>query len=219
MSPTSIVAEHILFPLLKLMGINLKYTMIKRGFYPFGGGKITVDIDGFTELKPIIMTERGKLKEIKIYSVYTYDDHIAFHKNLVEKVKEKYSDLFAGEESDFVDKTYQKGKRAKYKVTYIVVTSETGSIQKVESFWDIKNHYCPGIEIEKMLKELDEIVANDKVAIDEHHSDQLLVYMALANGESKITVKDLSLHFQSMCHILPIFLHDVKIDIDRKSVV
>jgi len=197
------------------MGLDLKYEINKRGFYPFGGGKIVIYVPEFKGIKPIILKERGKIISIKIYSICTVEEHIHFHKNLVSKVKTAYPDLFKSEEIDFVDKTYQKGKKAKHKATYIIIECDNGSIQKIESFWDIKTAYNNGIEEEKLLKELDEICKNPYVAIDEHHADQLLIFMALASGESIITIKEQSLHFQTMCHLLPIFLRDVKIDCQK----
>ena len=41
--------------------------------------------------------------------------------------------------------------------------------------------------------------------------------MALAKGESVIRVKELSLHFQTMCHILPMFMKDVQINVVKGS--
>jgi len=199
------------------MGVELRYEMVKRGFYPFGAGKIIIDINKFNGLKPIVLPERGKIKSINVYTIYTNPDHASFHKNLVNNVKEKYGEYFKDELSEYIDKTYQKGKRAKHLASYIIVTSESGSIQKVESFWNIKESFKSGIAMEQILKALNEVIKNDKVSIDEHHADQLLVFMALANGESLITVKELSLHFQTMCYLLPIFLNDVKIDINKKE--
>ena len=199
------------------MGLELEYVLVKRGFYPFGGGKIIVKVPAYKELKPLVLNSRGKIKQIKIYSVCTDADHIHFHKNLAAKVKSAYPSLFATEEIDFVDKTYQKGKRAKHRATYIVVESENGSVQKVETFWNPKTEYNGGIETERIMKELAEIMEDENVAIDEYHSDQLLIFMALAKGESVMTVKELSLHFQTMCHLIPMFFKDVQITITQKT--
>jgi RNA 3'-terminal phosphate cyclase (ATP) len=45
-----------------------------------------------------------------------------------------------------------------------------------------------------------------KVALDEHHQDQLLIYMALAQGTSRLLVGDLSLHTESLLYVLQAFL-------------
>lgn len=216
-SPASVAVERVLFPLLKLMGVELRYELVKYGFYPFGGGKVVVDIGKLNELKPIVIGERGKVKSICVYSVYTDPEHASFHKTLVDNVKGKYAEYFKEEKGECIEKTYQKGKRAKYFASYILVTGESGSIQKAEFFWNTKEPFKRGISMEKLLKDLDAIIADSKVAIDEQHADQLLVFMALAQGESLITVKELSLHFQTMCYLLPVFLADVKIDVSKKE--
>lgn len=214
-SPTTICVEHVLFPLLKKMGLDFQYTIIKRGFFPFGEGRIAVQTKPFTELKPLVLEQRGKITKISIYSVSTIEDHINFHKKLVQKVKTLYGDLLKTEVMDYSDKAHQKGRKAKYRATYIVVESENGSLQKIETFWEGKGEYKGGVEAERVIKELAEIVVNEDVTLDEHHSDQVLIFMALAKGVSVIRVKEMSLHFQTMCYLLPIFLKDMKIDFKK----
>lgn len=48
--------------------------------------------------------------------------------------------------------------------------------------------------------------ADKKVAFDEHHQDQLLIYMALAHGTSRLLVGELSLHTESLLYVLQSFL-------------
>ena len=54
---------------------------------------------------------------------------------------------------------------------------------------------------------------NEKYCIDEYISDQVLIFMALADGYSEISIpKDISLHFQTMIEILRRFINvDIQI--------
>lgn len=46
-----------------------------------------------------------------------------------------------------------------------------------------------------------------KCCLDEHHQDQLLIYMALAQGKSEIYIgEELSLHTQSLLYVIKSFI-------------
>lgn len=60
------------------MGINLSLKLLSAGFYPQGGGRIDVKIKGKSKIKPISLTQRGKLKSLKTYgAVANLNDKIA----------------------------------------------------------------------------------------------------------------------------------------------
>ncbi len=57
------------------------------------------------------------------------------------------------------------------------------------------------------------ILDNKHLTTDEHHTDQLLIFMALANGKSTIVCGEISLHTQTMFELLQIFIPGIEIDI------
>ena len=58
-----------------------------------------------------------------------------------------------------------------------------------------------------------EHLVEQKVCFDEHHSDQLLLYAALANGRSELLVGDeLSLHVQSLIYVLQKFIPNLVVN-------
>ena len=62
------------------------------------------------------------------------------------------------------------------------------------------------------------LIENTEVCIDEHHADQLMVYMALAEGKSSInTIKPISGHIKGMVHILNKFIPDLDIDVSEND--
>lgn len=56
---------YVVFPVL---GVNAELKIVKRGYYPEGGGKIILELKEF-KTKPINLVERGALKSIKIMSI------------------------------------------------------------------------------------------------------------------------------------------------------
>lgn len=52
------------------------------------------------------------------------------------------------------------------------------------------------------------------ITTDEHHTDQLLAFMALAEGTSRIACHDISLHSQTMVELLKIYIPELDIKVE-----
>lgn len=63
-----------------------------------------------------------------------------------------------------------------------------------------------------VIAQMEVMISNKKLSVDEHHSDQLMAFMALAKGTSRIrTIKPLSLHCQTLVQLLPMFNKGINI--------
>ena len=83
---------------------------------------------------------------------------------------------------------------------------------------DIRKGNIDGVpwedQINKFIEEIVKLATHKEIWIDGHHADQLLIFMALAEGTSKIrTVKPLTGHINGMIRILQQFIPELKIDI------
>ena len=64
-APSAYHMQHVLFPLLKKMGITARLSIVRPGYVPRGGGIIEVDIEPVTgKMKPIRLAERGDIVSI-----------------------------------------------------------------------------------------------------------------------------------------------------------
>ena len=62
------------------------------------------------------------------------------------------------------------------------------------------------------MTQVRELAHSDQVIVDEHHTDQLLIYMAIANGTSEMLAKKpLSMHTQTMLVLLTMFRPELEI--------
>ena len=62
------------------------------------------------------------------------------------------------------------------------------------------------------------LAQQNNVVVDEHFTDQLLIYQTLAVGKSQMRVqKPLSLHTQTMLVLLPMFREDLKIEVEEEK--
>ena len=68
-----------------------------------------------------------------------------------------------------------------------------------------------------MVKQIKCILDNDLVTTDEYHTDQLIIYMALADGVSTIVNDHYSMHTRTMVELLKIFIPKIKIEVNEIS--
>jgi len=59
-SPPVDFVLHTLIPSLHQFGIDFKVALEKRGFYPRGGGEMSLTVNPVTSLKPITMLDPGQ---------------------------------------------------------------------------------------------------------------------------------------------------------------
>jgi RNA 3'-terminal phosphate cyclase (ATP) len=69
-APSFDFLKMVFVPVLKQMGVDVELTLHRHGFYPAGGGKIEAKITPPKELKSISLLERGKLKGIRVRSIF-----------------------------------------------------------------------------------------------------------------------------------------------------
>ncbi|MDP2342771.1 MAG: RNA 3'-terminal phosphate cyclase [Deltaproteobacteria bacterium] len=61
MAPPADFIERAFLPLLRKMGAKVSVVVEKRGFYPAGGGRVVVDVEGGHRLSALRLLERGRL--------------------------------------------------------------------------------------------------------------------------------------------------------------
>ncbi|MFW6145893.1 MAG: RNA 3'-terminal phosphate cyclase [Planctomycetota bacterium] len=82
MAPCYEYLAHVMGPLRAAMGVEAMLTMARAGFYPAGGGDLTLDLRGLGGREPLIglrMTQRGELRSVDALSAVSTSlpDHIA----------------------------------------------------------------------------------------------------------------------------------------------
>lgn len=204
-SPTIDYFQFVFLKILEKMGVNIKMNLKKRGYYPTGGAQLEIIIQP-TKLKPISLTKRGDLKKIFIISGAS---QFLKHKKVAERqvvgVKEILGKLkLPLEEKIDYYQTDCPGSHlcliAEFENT-IIGADNLGKINK------------PAEEIGKetalaLLKE-----EKSNACLDKHLADQILVYLALAQGKSSVTVSEITQHCQTNIWVIEKFIKgNFKID-------
>lgn len=206
-SPPIDYFRFIYLPLLKKMGVRVKVQLMKRGYYPKGGGEVTAEIEPVKELKSILLTEIGEIKGIKgvVYTSHL-PDHVAQRmRDAALKKLDRYADVKI--ELERCDLSLGPG-------TGIVLWAET-------DFTVLGANYLGEVGIraeevgERAAKELMEEI-DAEVTLDVHAADQMLPYMALAQKTSRFLTREISDHTKTNMWLIRQFL-DVDFNTERKN--
>ena len=198
--------QQVLYPLMARMNIQAELDIIGRGFYPEGGGRVKATFYPIDDIKPLKLTDLGKLRRVR---------GTCFSQRLPKWISEQ---MVEGCRSILED----------YRDVEIVTQRTTGDSRGAGL--SLVAEYDNGLLGSNVLttrgRPADQAgidAANDLVQIidsgatlDVHTADQLLPYMAMADGDSAFSVSRISRHLLSQMDTLETFL-DVRFGVERKG--
>lgn len=208
-SPPVYYAEQVLLPLLGAMGLKAHISLESWGWYPQGGGQLEVTIEGGTRLRGLDMTERGELREIRgLAAVSNLPSHIPQRIAARANNRLRAFDLPAAVEplrlggpstgaGIFIALEYE-GARAGFSAL-----GEQGKPSEVVA--------------DEAIDALIGYVRSE-AALDQYLPDQLLPFLALAEGPSRITTECISGHTETAAEVIRAFLErDIRLAQDESG--
>jgi len=180
-SPTIDYTEVILKELYSRMGIKFSLNLIKRGYFPKGGGIIELEVFPSDMINAINLESR-KTKNVKLFCSFSklpmnliYDE--------IKNIKEKLI------ENKFNVKSKIKEEPSLDSGSSLLISSiDNDSIIGVDSVFNKK--------MKKFDLNLDEFIQN-KFSVDENLADMLVVPASLAHGMTVFQVKKISKHLET----------------------
>lgn len=199
-APPLLTTKHVLLPVLSRIGYFAEIEIKRHGFYPVGGARVEITGHPCKEFKPLCLTEAGEVKNLTGISVAS--EHLR-KPRVAERMAESARKI-----------TDARGIGTKVETQYvdaqcpgcgIVLWSETtaGAILSADALGERgKPAEKVGEEAANSLLQTIESGA----AVDKHLSDQLLIFMALVQGNSAITTPLLTDHAKTNIHVIQKFL-------------
>ena len=192
--------QHVFLPTILKMGVKGTMTLLKRGFYPKGGGSISFNFQPVDVLKPIEIVD---FNEVESFFGLSYSCKLPCH--IVTRMAENAH-------KDLLKKLSLDGRIATECLQLddrkcsldpgcgiaLFIKLRSGGTLAGDSLGKIgKSAEKVGLEAAMDLS--DQIIT--KAPVDVHLADQLIPYMALARGRSRIRVTKLSNHTITCIHI------------------
>ncbi|AGB30634.1 RNA 3''-phosphate cyclase [Natrinema pellirubrum DSM 15624] len=197
-------------PLLRRFGLEAACDVDRRGFYPDGGGEVTLRLEP-SALEPITLDERGSLEALQLYSTESESlaDRDVAHRQ-VEGALERL-------DRDDLELTTRR--------EIAVDSPSPGSalVIRVDHGTGIAGFSALG-ERGKPAERVGEDAADDAnrflagaAPVDRHMADQLLGFLALAGGRLRIpSVTD---HVETRCELLEAFGAEIDREGDGETAV
>jgi len=207
-APTTEYMKFVIFPMLgKLDFCPPKIEILKQGFYPRGGGVVKVKFFPTIQLKSVNLLECGEVIKIRGFSIAG---------TLPVSVAERQANAAKKVLSDNGFESEIESSKVR---TFSAGTSTT-------IFAECQNTILGADEIGKIGKRAEKVgedtatslVSSIKSgkAFDKSMSDQIIPFIALANGRSEITVEDITEHVRSNILVTEKIL-GVKFEVDEKE--
>jgi RNA 3'-terminal phosphate cyclase (ATP) len=188
--------QEVLFPTLNLFGVHLGVQLRKRGYFPLGGGIITLTAHPCHYIKPIEMLVQGSIVEIHIKSFISNRVHIetgkrsaTFAYNILTKR--------LGTEFQYFTEVIKDPALANGSGIIIVAKTSTGCIIAGSALGS------KGVTAEKVGKTAAlQLLFNyyKGGCVDEFLQDQLIIFCALARGRSSFRCGPITDHTMTAIH-------------------
>jgi RNA 3'-terminal phosphate cyclase (ATP) len=191
-SPTINYLQHVLLPILRRMGFYVEITVHSRGYYPRGGGEVTMAAKPQSQLQAIELREFGKPKNIKGISVCTFLDD---RKVAERQAKAAHEYLFDKGYTTSIQIINDKSNPLQRGSSITLwVETDAGVILGADAVGEIRK---TSEEVGKAaaMKLHQELSASPTV--DLHLADMLVPYIALAKGKSTFFTRVISDHLET----------------------
>ena len=178
-SPTIDYTQNVLQEAYSRMGINFSLELIKRGYYPKGGGEIKLQVNP-SNVKSILFSKR-KTKEVKLvcsFSKFT-DNEI---ENKVNQIVKKLS-----EANYIVNVEIRSEEALDSGASLLIYSIDNDSIIGIDALYNNKTN--------EFDLDIDDFIKN--YSIDDNLADMLVVPASLASGKTIFPVKEITKHLET----------------------
>ncbi len=183
-------------PFMERLGFRAKLNMIEAGFYPQGGGKITVEIYPIQTILPLRILERGNLKTIHGISAYAN-----LEVSVAERQKQRAGEMLRQHQLPHEMEILRLPAQRKNTMMLLL-----GEFEHSRCCYFALG--ARGKPAEKVAQEaadaLLKFLATSGV-FDEYLADQLLIPLALANGPSEFKTPMATQHLLTNREIIRFF--------------
>lgn len=191
-------------PFMRRMGFDIQLELSAAGFYPRGGGHVSAEVHPAATIKPLQLTQRGILKQIRGISAVA---------NLKIGIAER-------QRARALERLASTGIHANIELRRVPSPS-AGTFLLLLAEFEQSQYCCCGLGARGKSAErvADEVVADFLAflatdgAVDHYLTDQLVLPLALAKGTSELRTSQVTQHLATNAKIVKIFL-PVVIEID-----
>ena len=199
-APSAYHMKFVLLPLLKRMGVQVELDIIRPGYVPRGGGVMEVRVEPAGKLKPLNLTEQGKIYNVKGIALSSHLRGKRVSQRMAGECQRMLSSYgYKAEIEEIEDESsYQEGAA-------LAIYAETN----LGSTMGSDREGRPGRSSESIGRYVAERFREDiktGAAVDRYIADQLIIYAGLADGVTKYSVPHITEHVETNLWLIEEFL-------------
>jgi RNA 3'-terminal phosphate cyclase (ATP) len=197
MAPSANYYAKVFRPNLNKFGADFDCQILKKGYYPRGGGRVVLTVDPVHCLQPVTMTVMGDIVSVCITSSVSGTLPIRVSQEMAAAAKKCLAK--GGFKTEINVESYQEPSATGNGSSILIVAqTSTGCILGGSAIGTPKEK--PSATGESAARELLDSLEFG-ACVDGHMQDQLIILMALAKGTSKVRMGPLSLHTETAIHV------------------
>lgn len=197
-SPPADYLQAVFLPTLSPMGIQTEMEIAERGFYPIGGGRIEVLVNpAAIPLRPLTVEGCGLLKRLRIDSAVANLPRGIAKRQLAGAMSLLKKEGFDAEGEIKIVPSPGKG-------TFCFILAEFEQVRAGFSSLGARGKRAERVGEEAADAFLRYVTRQG--ALDPHLADQVVLYMALAEGRSVATVAEVTEHLRTNIWVIEKFL-------------
>jgi RNA 3'-terminal phosphate cyclase (ATP) len=184
-SPTSNYTKYVLGEAYSRIGIDFSMEIIKRGYYPKGGGNVKLNIYPSKKLKPILLTQR-KTRSVKLLCSYSdlSSDRI---NDEVQKAETLLKD------ADFeIESEIKKEKSLSNGGSMLVYSYDSSSITGSDGLTDTTAEFA---------KRISKNFIRNNLGVDNHLSNMIVLPASLIDETSVYRIKEITKHLETNLYV------------------
>ncbi len=185
-SPPIDFVKHVLLPVVAKLGFSAEVEILARGYYPKGGGKVKVKVKPVKKLKGMALLQRGKFLGVR---------GIAHASNLPRHVIEREAKAASELLAEYNPEIALEERRDFSTGTGIALWAMYENTRLGASALGERGKPAEQVGEEAARALLVEIESG--ACVDTHLADQLVPFLALAEGRSAFTVRELTGHLKT----------------------
>ena len=199
-APSAYHMKFVLLPLLERMGIQAKLDIIRPGYVPKGGGIIEIEVEPVKRLKPLDLTEQGKILAIKGIALSSHlKERNVSHRMAAECRRVLSSYGYKAEIEEIYDESSLQEGAA------LAIYAEMGSGSRIGS----DRAGRPGRSSESIGRYVAQSFIEDSrsgAVVDRYIADQLIIYAGLAEGTTRYLIPRITEHVETNLWLIEEFL-------------
>lgn len=200
MAPQIDYTLSVFLPIARKFGASCDIKVLKRGYYPKGGGLVEVSAQPAGSLKSLVLTDPGHVVRVTGRSFVAGALPVKVAHIMANSAVDILRERLPSTITLHVERLKEPEANAFGTGSGIVLFAESSTGMKLAGSAlgkrGVTAEAVGQAAAEELLHEL-----QHSVCVDKHLQDQLIVFMALANGTSQILCGSLTLHTETAIHV------------------